>query len=201
MTTRTTRRSILIPLTLAAGLTACGARTEATMTDALDQSGPKKPRLRDMMDQGTVVRAATPSAKQFADLATKNDAFAIAAARLAQSKSSSPAIRAYAAKMIAAHAGLTARITKAATAARPAIVPDGSSTQDYDAKLAELRTLSGAAFDQAYVAGQIHEHHVALSLYELYARGGEDANLKAAAIAIVPIVKSHIAMAEALAGK
>lgn len=193
-----TKRSILVPLALAAGLTACGTRTEATMTNATDQAGPKKAKLKDAMGQGAVVMAATPSAKQFADLAAKNDAFEIAAAKLAQTKSTSPAIRAYAAKMIAAHTASTAKIAKAAAAARPAITPDPSSTADYDAKLAALRKLSGAAFDQAYVAGQIHEHHAALSLFELYARGGEVPSLKTAAIEMVAIVKGHVAMAEAL---
>lgn len=184
---------ILPPLAILAALSACGSPSGASVPDPAPQA-----KFKGAKDRPTEMMAATPTAKMFADLATKNDAFEIAAARLALAKSRSPAIRAYATKMIAAHAQATARIKKAAAAARPAIVPDASSTQDYDAKLAELRGLTGPAFDQAYVAGQIHEHHVALSLYQLYAAGGTVPGLKAAATATVAMLNRHLAMAEAL---
>lgn len=191
-------RSMHFSLFAVAALSACGSHSSATVANGADATTPTRPKLKAAMDQTTSMMAATPSAKQFADLAAKNDAFEIAAARLAQAKSASAAVKAYAAKMIAAHTASTAKIGKAAAAARPAIVPDASSTPDYDAKLAELRKLTGAAFDRAYAAGQVHEHHAALSLFQLYARGGDVPSLKTAAVEIMAVIRQHIGMAEAL---
>jgi len=194
------KRAPILAATAVAALSACGAPSDASVANASGAAPQAKPmtKLKAAKTQPSTMMASTPGAKEFADLAAKNDAFEIAAARLALAKSKSAAIRAFATKMIAAHTQATARITRAAAAARPAIVPDASSTPDYDAKLAELRGLDGAAFDRAYVAGQIHEHHAALSLFQLYVAGGDVPSLKAAAVAIMAVIEGHVAMAEAL---
>lgn len=194
-TLRVMNRSPALATLVLASLSACTSRSDATTAtpDPMPQA-----KLKSFKDRPVDVMAAIPGARQFADLAVKNDAFEIAAAKLALAKSASPAIKAYATKMIAAHTRAMAKIRAAAAAARPAITPDASSTKDYDTKLAGLRALSGAAFDQAYVAGQIHEHHAALSLYQLYAGGGDTPSLKAAATAMIAVLKQHLAMAESL---
>ncbi len=143
--------------------------------------------------------AATPSAQQFADLAAKSDTFEIAAARLAQTNGASAAVKAFAAKMIAAHTESTAKIKKAAAAARPAITPDSTLPgSDYPTRLADLGKLKGADFDKAYVAGQVDAHNQALSLLQLYADNGDAPTLKAAAGEIIPVVKDHLVMVRAL---
>ena len=143
--------------------------------------------------------AATPSAQQFADLAAKSDAFEIAAAKLARTNCASASVKAFAARMIAAHTDSTAKIKQAAAAASPAITPDPAlAGTDYPTRLAELEKLKGADFDKAYVAGQVDAHNQALSLMQLYADKGDAPSLKAAAAAIVPAVKEHLVMVRAL---
>jgi len=195
-------RSMLFSPFAIAALSACGSHSGATIANTTDTMDSTKPRLKAALAQDTGMMAATPGAQQFADLAAKSDAFEIAAARLAQTNGASAAVKAFAARMIAAHTATTATIRKAAAAASPAITPDPSLPgTDYPARLAELGKLRGADFDKAYVAGQIDAHNQALSLFQLYATGGEVASLKAAANGIIPIVKQHIVMARELALK
>lgn len=191
----------LSPLALAAALTACGSRTSASVTNTTDATATTMT-TNDVVAAptgDTGMMAATPSPQQFADMAARSDAFEIAAAKLAQTNGSSAAVKAFAAKMIAAHTESTAKIKKAAAAASPAITPDPTlAGSEFPAKLDELGKLTGADFDQAYVAGQIDAHNHALGLMELYAAKGDAPTLKAAAGEIVGVVKEHLVMVRAL---
>ena len=191
--------SILAPLALAAALSACGSRTDATVTTTIDATATPNDRLIAAPPQETGMMAATPSAQQFADLAAKSDAFEIAAAKLAQTNGASAAVKAFATRMIAAHTESTAKIKAAAAAASPAITPDATlAGTDYPTGWPISGKLTGADFDKAYVAGQIDAHNQALSLLQLYATGGTDPSLKAAAGGIIPVVKEHLVMVRAL---
>ena len=199
-----TKRPLLLlsPLALAAALTACGSRTDATVTNTTDTTTTTTATndVAAAPTGDTGMMAATPSAQQFADLAAKSDAFEIAAAKLAQTNAASDDVKAFATKMILAHTKSTAKIKAAAAAASPAITPDPAlAGTDYPTRLSDLAKLKGADFDKAYLAGQVDAHNQALSLMQLYASGGTEANLKAAAAAIVPDVKDHLVMVRALA--
>jgi putative membrane protein len=191
--------TLLTPLALAAALAACGSRTGATVTNTTDTTVTTTNDVAAAPAGDGGMMAATPSAQQFADLAAKSDAFEIAAAKLAQANGASAAVKAFAAKMIAAHTDSTAKIKKAAAAATPAITPNPSLTSDYDTRLADLGKLKGADFDKAYVAGQIDAHNQALSLLQLYGDKGDSPPLKAAANEIIPVVKDHLVMVRGLA--
>ena len=65
-------------------------------------------------------------------------------------------------------------------------------------KLDELKALSGAEFARTYVDDQVSAHKDAVSLFERYAKGGDNASLKAWASKALPTLKHHLGMAEAL---
>ena len=198
----TSRTVFLIPLALTAGLTACGTRTEATtMTGPTDQTDADRPRVRAAMAPDTVMMAAIPSAQQFVDLAIMNDTFEIAAARLALTNAAGDSVKAFARRMIATHTAASQRVARAAAAARPVVTPGTRSTPDYDKRLADLRTLRAAAFDRAYIDDQVHEHHAILSLFQLYASGGNVPGLKVIAEQTIPVVQDHLKMAQDLAAR
>ncbi|MBN8840832.1 MAG: DUF4142 domain-containing protein [Sphingomonadales bacterium] len=140
----------------------------------------------------------TPTGQEFANRAARSDAFEIAAAKLAGVDAAARKVKAFAREMVAAHARSTAAIKAAAARATPVITPDPTLTDDQMEKLADLGRLKGAAFDRAYMTGQIDAHERARSLIEDYARHGEVASLKEAAGTIAPIVKKHLAHAKAL---
>lgn len=197
-----TKRSLtyLSPLALAVALTACGSRTDASVTTTTDATATTTTNDVAAAPSGdTGMMAATPSPQQFADMAARSDAFEIAAAKLAQTNGSSAAVKAFAAKMITAHTESTAKIKKAAAAASPAITPNPAlAGSEFPPLLAELGKLTGAEFDKAYVAGQIDAHNHALGLMDLYAAKGDAPTLKAAAGEILVAVKEHLVMVRAL---
>lgn len=194
------------PLVLVAVLGACSQKAQDQTTNAVTDIGSDIGNTTDnaIDATGNALSAAgdslnpTPTGQEFADKAAKSDAFEIAAAKLAKANSDSADVKKFAATMIDAHTGSTAKIKAAAAKATPAIKPDATLTSDQQSKLDDLGKLKGADFDKAYVDGQISAHEDALSLMKGYAGSGDSPSLKTAAGEIAPVVQKHLDMAKAL---
>jgi putative membrane protein len=191
---------------LALSLSACGSRTEQAADSTLNATGDAMADLGNAASNAVdaVGNAAgealnpAPSGQAFADDAAKSDAFEIAAAKLALTNASSDKVKAFASDMIKAHTDSTAKVKAAAAKASPAITPDPTLTGEQNDDLADLGKLKGAAFDTAYIDGQIDAHDDALELMQSFAKDGDVAPLKAAAGEIAPVVRKHLDMAKAL---
>jgi putative membrane protein len=149
----------------------------------------------------TVPEAAAPApsgGQSFANAAAASDAFEIQSSQLALVNSQSPAIKAFAHKMIDAHSASTEKLKGAAAAASPAITPDPTLPADQQAKLDALKPVKGAAFDQAYIAAQTTGHQVTLEALRNYAANGEVPSLKSFAAGLVPTVTAHLNMVKGL---
>ena len=155
-------------------------------------------RIENAADDALAAVRPAPTPLDFVNTAAKSDAFEIAAAKLAVKNASSPAVKAFAEQMIAAHTDSTAKIKAAAGRASPAITPDPTLTADQNEDLAELGRLTGAKFDEEYIDGQVDAHEEALALMRAFAADGADAGLKAVAAEIAPIVECHLRMAREL---
>jgi len=64
--------------------------------------------------------------------------------------------------------------------------------------LDDLRAKNGKDFDQAYDRAQQQTHQEAVDLFQKYADGGDNADLKEWAAKTLPHLKEHLAMAEKL---
>jgi putative membrane protein len=73
--------------------------------------------------------------------------------------------------------------------------------QKHQALAEKLATLQGAAFDRAYLAGQVADHAQTVRLFTTEAREGHDAELKAFAAQTLPTLQEHLRMVRALAPK
>src|SRR5207248_11415535 len=71
----------------------------------------------------------------------------------------------------------------------------------HQSKLDKLKGLSGADFDKTFDDMQQSAHKDATSLFERYAKGGENADLKAFASKHLPTLQHHLKMAEDLRSK
>lgn len=140
----------------------------------------------------------TPSGQEFADTAAKSDAFEIAAAKLAATNAQSAEVKAFAKMMIEAHTASTAKMKQAAGAASPAITPNATLTKEQKDDLAQLKSMTGAKFDEEYIDGQVDAHEDALDLMRKYAADGTMPTLKTAAGEIAPVVEKHLSDARAL---
>ena len=200
-------KNILAATALALVLAACGPNGGVSENDvssagnltSVPDAAEDQAANTEVMVNGTAV--STPiNAPDFVNQAAASDQFEIQSSKIAQTKASSAAVKAYAARMIAEHTKTTADLTAAAAQGTPVVVPAPASTPEQKANLAALTsTPAGAAFDKQYVDLQVLSHTNALATLEGYAVRGDQPFLKAFASKAVNMVKGHLEEAQALA--
>lgn len=120
------------------------------------------------------------------------------ASQLALEKASSPEVRAFAKRMVDDHGRVAARL-------RGLGVRKGlpvQTVQIVDPDVEALRRVAGRDFDVAYLAVAGPEaHRKAVRVFEDEARNGHDADLRAFATDTLPLLRQHLAAAQALARK
>lgn len=136
-----------------------------------------------------------PSTADFAKIAAISDMFEIESSKLAEQRADE-ASKKFAAQMIADHTKTSAELKALAPKANVELPVAVDST--HQSKLDKLKGLNGADFDKEYDVMQVDAHEDAVSLFERYADGGENAELKAWAAKTLPHLKHHLEMAKAL---
>lgn len=142
--------------------------------------------------------ASVPTTAAFVATAPAANAFEIASSRLALEKSQSPAVRAFAQKMITDHTMIGEHFVAAFGKANTGLTPPDGLGPDLGAIMDKLAGESGAAFDKAYIAAQTQGHEAAVGLFAGYAKGGDNAVLKAFAAETLPMIEMHLEMCYAL---
>ena len=112
----------------------------------------------------------------------------IAAGNLAIQKSKDPSVIDLAKMMVTDHTQANAKLQS--------LSQDMSSLDSLDAKhkamKASLMSLDGAAFDKAYIKGQVADHQAAIALFSKESTSGTDKDLKAFASETLPKLKMHL---------
>jgi len=186
--------TLIIASAAALALAGCGSKTKTTSVDnttiVSSETG----------TTNTAIPASVPLSpgQTFANAAASSDAFEIATSRLAQTASTSAAIKAFAGRMIEAHTGSTEKLKAAGAAASPAITPDPTLTTEQQSALDSLKSKTGADFDAAYKAAQVDGHQKTLDAIKAYAASGTVPQLKTFAAGLVPTVTAHLNMAKGL---
>jgi putative membrane protein len=137
--------------------------------------------------------------RDFVQAAAQTDEFEILEATTALAQSQDQQVRAFAQAMIQAH-GETTESLKTAVAKAGLDQPKPGISGDQSSFLASLQSMRGADFDKAYIRQQTLVHHAALAVIQAYATSGDDATIRQAAAATVPIVASHLEMLARMAG-
>jgi putative membrane protein len=138
-------------------------------------------------------------AKEFVPKAVASDMFEIAAAKVAEKRSTNPEVKKFARMMVTDHTKSSAALKKAIsdssqTIAAPTIIP-----QDLQVKLDDLINANGpTSFEKKYMSGQVDAHQDALNLLQRFAQDGDVPAIKAFAAATAPVVQSHLDQAKAL---
>ena len=125
----------------------------------------------------------------------------IDAARLAQSRASSPEVQAFAGRVLSEHRHLASANDR--LAAELSLQPQSSAlathlNQDHERAMQKLAALSGAAFDRGYVRYEIEQHVRAFNFLEAAAEFETDPTLKLELVRTGPDLLSHISAAKAL---
>ncbi|PRG23983.1 DUF4142 domain-containing protein [Burkholderia multivorans] len=147
-------------------------------------------------DEADMARRPSGIDAEFVDKAAMLGKTELLASQFAADRSSNAEVKAFARRMIDDHERLARELRRLG-------VDKGVPVQTrmlVDPALNTLRTLSGPAFDRAYVqlAGPA-AHEEAIRTYEAEARDGHDAQLRAFAARTLPMLKNHLAAARALA--
>jgi putative membrane protein len=129
----------------------------------------------------------------------------IDAGKLAAAQASDPAVRAFGQQMIADHTNVNKVAIELVTKLK--VVPEDNATSrslkaDGDKNLSTLRTLSGAAFDRAYVDREVAYHQQVIdALDKILIPGAQNAELEALLVKVRPAFVAHLSHAKQLQAK
>ena len=126
----------------------------------------------------------------FVSNASQSDMYEIEAAKIAQTRSKNPDIKAFAKQMITDHTALMNSMKPLAQAAGQ--TPADKLDQRRQGFIDNLKSASDADFDKTYLDQQVAAHEEALSLMQGYAKDGSDAGLKGGASKAIPKVQMHL---------
>ena len=138
-----------------------------------------------------------PSTQDFVTKAAISDMAEIESSKLAVTKTDGKT-KAFAEKMIKDHTETSTELKGLVTSGKVKATLPAEMDAAHKSKIDKLKTLSGASFAKEYDDMQVAAHKDAVSLFERYANGGENAELKAFASKTLPHLKTHLKMAEDL---
>jgi putative membrane protein len=148
----------------------------------------------------SLAKAASPDDdKQFLSMAAQSDMNEIKLSELAETKASSPQVKAFAKKMVTDHTKLEMQMKPFAT--QWDLTPPAGLDSDHQAIYDRLNGLSGSEFDKAYMNAMAQDHHKALDAFTTEAQSTQDAKFKTAVLKGKTVVASHTTMADSLQSK
>jgi putative membrane protein len=151
---------------------------------------------------GAWAQGAGPSDAQIAAIVVMANQVDIDAGKLAKTKAHSPEVKEFAQRMITDHGGVNKSATELVQKLH--VTPEPSSTSENlkkggDENVAKLKTLSGAAFDKAYIDHEVAYHEAVLSaLDKTLIPSAQNAELKALLVKVRPAFVAHLDMAKQL---
>lgn len=189
------KNACLIPAILLLG--ACGGNSDTT---APPEDTAAAGTMAAPVDEIPAATPATPTdAAGYVAKARAGDLWEIESSRALLAKSGDAEIRKFAQMMIDQHGQSTAKIEAAASGAGvDAAAPKLDA--DQQKMLGEIKAADAAGIDAVYLAHQRSAHERALALHKAYAANGDTVPLRKAAAEIVPVVETHRARLDKLAG-
>lgn len=137
------------------------------------------------------------SAQTFVTKAASGGMLEVETSKLAADKGKRDDVKSFAQKMVSDHSKANADLESLAQRIG-AKVPD-KLEQNHQAQVEKLKKVDQGGFDQAYIAIQVEAHKEAVSLFQNYAKSGDQADLKQFAEKTLPTLQEHQKMAQELA--
>lgn len=144
-------------------------------------------------------RPLTDLDRQFMIRAAQSDQTEIQTSQLALQRSRNQDVRAFAQHMIQEHTNSSKQLMQIAQQKGVTLPKDVGP--DNRPLLTRLSSLSGAAFDRAYMEGQVQAHAKTQAEYQRYLNQGQDPQLRAFANTVLPIVTGHLQMARTMTAR
>jgi putative membrane protein len=137
---------------------------------------------------------STASTAGFVTQAAIGDMFEIESSKLAEQKGNLNAAH-FSPALAKDHAEMSAELKSLTQAGKVKAELPAALDSAHQEKLEKLKAIKGGAFDKSYIAMQVDAHNEAVSLFQGYARGGDNAILKAFAAKYLPRLQQHLKMA------
>lgn len=138
---------------------------------------------------------ANVDAEEFVEEASAKNISEIEAGKLALDKSTFPAVKTFAQKMINEHSANNTELRSLATRKKVTLSDDAELTSK--AKAAILKQRDGESFDVAYANNQVSAHKSAIEFYKEAAKS-TDTDVRTFAVAALPKIQHHLQDAEKL---
>jgi putative membrane protein len=142
----------------------------------------------------------SPTTADFVKEVAVSDMFEIQASTLAQDKGNT-AQKTFAAQMVTDHTKTSTELKGLISSGKVKAELPTALDSSHQSKLDKLKSESGKDFSSDYDSIQVSAHKDAVSLFERYAKGGDNPDLKNWAGKTLPTLKHHLEMAENLKKK
>src|ERR1700730_13381595 len=139
-----------------------------------------------------------PSAQDFVNKVAISDMFEIQSSQLALSKETDSDTKPFAPRMGADHHKTSSELKSWVEGGKVNATLPTAMDSDHQGMFDQLKGKSGKDFDQSYDQIQVKAHQDAVTLFEAYAKAGDDAQLKTWAAKTLPHLKQHLTMAQKL---
>src|ERR1700712_1689141 len=138
-----------------------------------------------------------PTTVDFVKEVAISDMFEIQSNKLAQDKGNAPE-KAFASQMVADHTKTSTELKELVSGGKVKAELPTALDSSHQSKLDKLKGQSGKDFSSDFDSMQVSAHKDAVSLFERYAKGGDNADLKDWASKTLPALKHHLEMAQGL---
>ncbi len=139
----------------------------------------------------------SPSTPDFVKEVAISDMFEIESNKLAQEKGNA-AEKSFASQMVQDHTKTSSELKALVSGGKVKAELPAALDSAHQSKLDKLKSKSGKDFSSDFDSMQQDAHKDAVSLFERYAKGGDNADLKNWAGKTLPALKHHHEMAQAL---
>lgn len=139
----------------------------------------------------------SPSTPDFVKQVAISDMFEIQSNKLGQEKGNASE-KTFAAHMVTDHTKTSTELKELISGGK--VKAELPTTLDgaHQSKLDKLKNSTGKDFSSTFNSMQVEAHEDAVSLFERYAKGGDNGDLKAWAAKTLPALKHHLEMAQNL---
>jgi putative membrane protein len=193
----------LVLAVLAIGMTSCSNKSSTT-SDMSNASNPPAGSNNTMSEQSTTPPATMSDANIAAVVVAANKAD-VANGKEAKGKSKNPDVTAFAQQMITDHTASNNKAT--ALAGKLKLTPEDNETSksitaQQDSIRGSLKSMSGAAFDRAYIDNEVTMHQTVLdALDHTLIPSAQNAELKQLLTATRPVIAEHLDHAKKIQNK
>jgi putative membrane protein len=138
-----------------------------------------------------------PTTADFVKEVAISDIFELESSKLAQQKGTAQD-KSFAQQMVTDHSKTTNELKDMVKSGKVKAELPTSLDSSHQSKLDKLKDQSGADFSSNFESYQVSAHKDAVSLFERYANGGDNSELKNWAAKTLPALKHHLEMAQEL---